>query len=84
MITILLMCGGIAAGKFLFKKEFSRYNGKLQTLLTLILIFLMGVTIGKNEDLKSNISVIGFDSLIFCLIPSICSVILVYIVTRKR
>lgn len=83
MLTILLMCLGVLVGKFLFPERWSRANGRLQVVLTVLLIFTMGVSIGRNDDLLGNIASIGLDSALFCVVPMAVSVVLVYLVTRR-
>ena len=79
MLTIALMCVGIAAGKWLFPRKGKTANSRLQTALTILLIF----TMGQNEDLLQNIASIGLDSALFCLLAMAASILLVYLATRK-
>ena len=83
MQTIVLMCIGIAVGKWVFPKKWGRANSFLQTALTILLIFVMGVTIGKDDDLLQNLASIGLDSMLFCLIPTALSLLLVYILSKR-
>lgn len=83
MLTIALMCVGIAAGKWLFPRKGKTANSRLQTALTILLIFTMGVSIGQNDDLLQNIASIGLDSALFCLLAMAASILLVYLATRK-
>lgn len=83
MLTIGLMCIGIATGKWLFPKAWKRINTRAQTFLTILLIFSMGVSIGKNEALLRDIGRLGLDSLLFCLFPMAASILVVYLTTRK-
>ena len=83
MLTIALMCVGIAAGKWLFPRKGKTANSRLQTALTILLIFTMGVSIGQNEDLLQNIASIGLDSALFCLFSMGASILAVYCATRK-
>ena len=62
MQTILIMCAGIAVGKLLFPRRWAVGNGALQTVLTILLIFTMGVSIGRNENLLQNLGSIGLAS----------------------
>lgn len=83
MLTILLMCAGVLIGKLLFPERWSGANGRLQVVLTVLLIFTMGVSIGRNDDLLRNLTSIGLDSALFCVIPMAASVALVYLVARR-
>ena len=45
-----------------------RFVGKLQTLVIMILVFLMGSRIGANDDIVASLSTIGLVSLVYTLI----------------
>lgn len=83
MLTILLMCAGVLVGKLLFPERWASANSRLQVVLTILLIFTMGVSIGRNDDLLGNLASIGLDSALFCVIPMAASVALVYVVGRR-
>lgn len=83
MQTILIMCAGIAVGKLLFPRRWAVGNGALQTVLTILLIFTMGVSIGRNENLLQNLGSIGLASVAFCLLSMAGSVAVVYLSTRR-
>lgn len=89
MQTILWMCLGVAVGKWLFPRKWAGKNSKLQTALTLLMIFTMGLSLGSDEDLLHSLTTMGGDSILFCLLPMAASVLVVYLVThlwfdRKR
>ena len=42
METILIMCAGVAVGATVFPAGLKKWNGRLQLLLTGLLIFTMG------------------------------------------
>ena len=83
MLTIALMCFGIAIGKWLFPQKWQKANARLQTLLTILLIFTMGVSIGRNDGLLQNLATLGLDSVLFCLFSMGASILAVYWATRK-
>lgn len=83
MLTILLMCAGMLVGKLLFPERWANANSRLQVVLTVLLIFTMGVSIGRNDDLLGNLASIGLDSALFCVIPMAASVAIVYVVGRR-
>ena len=83
MLTIALICLGIAIGKWLFPQKWQKANARLQTLLTILLIFAMGVSIGRNDGLLQNLATLGLDSALFCLLAMAASILLVYLATRK-
>ena len=82
MDVIFIMCLGVLVGKFFFPEGWKRINEILQTVCTVLLIFAMGVMLGSREDFVSEITVLGSQSIIFFLIPTVFSVIAVYPLTR--
>ena len=82
MDVIIVMCLGVLAGKFFFPEKWKRINEILQTVCTVLLIFSMGVMLGSRENFISEISELGMRSVLFFLIPSVTSVIIVYPLTR--
>lgn len=83
MQTILLMCVGIAIGRWIFPKKWNKALCHIQTVFTVLLIFCMGLSLGKNDGLLSNLPSIGLESLLFCLFPMVASMGLVYLITKK-
>ena len=82
MDVIIVMCLGVLTGKFCFPLKWKRINELLQTICTLLLIFSMGVLLGSRENFLQEITTLGFQSILFFLIPSVFSVIIVYPLTR--
>ena len=82
MDVIVIMCIGVLAGKFLLPCNLNRWNQILQVVCTLFLIFPWefcweaGKTSGRTSTL-------GIQSVIFFLLPSVGSVLLVYPLTRR-
>ena len=83
MITIAVMCAGILAGKFLFPEKFRKGNEFFQTFCTAFLIFAMGVTLGRKEDLFDDLLSLGLDSLLFFALPTTASIFTVVFLTRS-
>ena len=83
MITIGVMCAGIAAGKFFFPERLRKANELLQVLCTALLIFSMGVTLGGKEDLFDDLLSLGLESLLFFALPTAASIFLVVLLTRS-
>ena len=79
MDVIVIMCIGVLAGKFLLPCNLNRWN---QVVCTLFLIFSMGVLLGSRENFLEELSTLGIQSVIFFLLPSVGSVLLVYPLTR--
>ena len=82
MDVIVIMCIGVLAGKFLLPRNLNRCNQILQVVCTLLLIFSMGVMLGSRENFLEELSALGIQSVIFFLLPSVGSVLLVYPLTR--
>ena len=83
MDVIVIMCIGVLAGKFLLPRTLNRWNQILQVVCTLLLIFSMGVLLGSRENFLEELSTLGIQSVIFFLLPSVGSVLLVYPLTRR-
>lgn len=82
MDVIIIMCAGILVSKIFFPVKWKRINELLQLICTLLLIFSMGVILGSREDFLNTITTLGFQSILFFLIPAVFSVIAVYPLTK--
>ena len=66
--AIMLVCYAIAS-KLRDKKEKFSFVGKLTNAVICVLVFLMGLRMGANEEVTSNLGTIGLQSLcITCLL----------------
>ena len=86
MDIIIIMALGILVGMFLIPKnnKICQYIIKIsQTLTTLILIFSMGVLLGRKENFLQDLANLGFTSFILFLIPTLLSIIVVFFLTKK-
>ncbi|MDM8162611.1 lysine exporter LysO family protein [Collinsella intestinalis] len=83
MDILIIMVVGMLAGRFAVPERFRPYNGKLQTVCTCLLIGSMGASIGSGEGFLASVAAWGGKSLVFCLIPTACSVVLVYLLTAR-
>lgn len=84
-MEILLVMGlGILVGSRVFPKKYKKLNEKLQLLCTAVLIFSMGVVLGKRENFLRELSTLGAQSFLFFLIPTALSVLCVFLLTRRR
>lgn len=54
----------------------------MSLLCTLILIFSMGVMLGQRENFLKDLGSLGITSFLFFLIPTLLSILLVYILTK--
>lgn len=83
MVILIIMAIGIFIGYKYFNEKYLGLNGKIQILCTALLIFSMGVSLGSRPEFFSELKTLGFESVIFSLIPIICSIFPVYFLTKK-
>lgn len=82
MDILIVMCIGIFAGRFSILRRAKKKNEYLSLLCTFILIFSMGVMLGKKDHFFEELSSLGLTSFLFFLIPTVLSIILVYWLTQ--
>ena len=68
--------------KGLLKEKGVQLNAKLQTVWLMLLIFCMGVSIGRNGDIVKNLPLLGGKAVLFALMTALCSTIVVYILSH--
>ena len=83
METIAIMCLGVLVGATVFPKRLKALNSRLQTAVTALLIFLMGVGLGSRPGFLSEVAEIGFESLILAVVPAALSAAVIYPLSRK-
>ncbi len=83
METILIMCAGVAVGATVFPAGLKKWNGRFQLLLTGLLIFTMGVSLGSRPGFLEELGSLGLDSLVFALAPALLSVAVVWPLSRR-
>ena len=81
-IFLVVGVGFFIGYKGLIKEKGIKLNGKLQTVWLMLLIFCMGVSIGRNGDIVKNLPVLGGKAVLFAVMTSLCSIIVVYIFSR--
>lgn len=74
---------GIVVGLKFFPEKYNDMNGKFQILCIAMLIFSMGVSLGKRPQFFEELSSLGIKSLVLAVIPVILSILFVYILTKK-
>lgn len=88
MVETLIMILGVIAGFSLLKvKEHRRIavvnlNNKVQLIAVALIIFIMGINLGSMEDFAHKMLTMGLQSLVFAIIPTVFSVIIVYIFSK--
>lgn len=83
MDILLVMCIGILIGRFTPIRRLKKKNEYVSLGCTLVLIFSMGVMLGKKENFFEELSSLGLTSFLFFLIPTVLSIILVYCLTQR-
>ena len=58
-----------------------RWNSRLQTVWLLLLIFCMGVSIGRNGEVVRSLPILGGKALLFAVMTAIGSIAVVYILS---
>ena len=83
MLIIGIMCIGIVVGRFLFPQKYKSKNEALQVVCTALLIFSMGVMLGKRENFFGDLASLGFQSFLFFIIPTGLSLFLTFFLTER-
>lgn len=83
MDVLIGMCFGILAGRFLVPNRAKKENEFISLACTFLLILSMGATLGKDQNFMSNLSSLGLSSLLFFFIPTVLSILIVYVLTKK-
>lgn len=63
LIVIGLMVSGILLG-YLFREKNLKFIQKLITLAIFALLFLLGLSVGTNDQIMDNLDTIGLDALV--------------------
>ena len=88
MVETLIMVLGVIAGFSLLKVKDHRriavvnLNNKVQLIAVALIIFIMGINFGSMEDFAHKMLTMGLQSLVFAIIPTVFSVIIVYIFSK--
>lgn len=83
MDVLIVMYFGILAGRFLVPNRAKKENEFISLACTFLLILSMGATLGKDQNFMSNLSSLGLSSLLFFFIPTVLSILIVYVLTKK-
>lgn len=57
--------------------------GKLQSVGVILLLFVMGLSMGLDRKLLSQLSTLGYKALVYAVLTTLFSVIAVYLFTRR-
>jgi len=83
METIAIMCLGVVIGATVFPERLGKWNARLQTAATALLIFSMGVGLGSRPNFRSEVGEMGLESLILAVAPAALSVAVIYPLSRR-
>ena len=83
MDVLMIMGLGVLAGRFLIPNRTKKGNEIISLTCTFLLIFSMGVTLGRNDNFLKDLSSLGLSSLLFFLVPTVLSILIVFILTKK-
>lgn len=76
---VLFILGGLA-GRFInLTEKKQKMVSKFQTFSVIFILFIMGINLGKNDELIKNLGGLGLKSLAFALSPMVFSVLFVSI-----
>ena len=81
-IFLAVGLGFLIGYKGFIKEKGIKLNSKLQTVWLMLLIFCMGVSIGRNGDIVKNLPLLGGKAVLFAIMTALCSSIAVYIFSR--
>lgn len=79
----LLIVGAILSYKGLISDKINNKLSKIQMFFLFVLIFVMGIRLGMNEEVINSLTTIGIKAFIFSLSTIAGSIICVYIVNKK-
>ena len=78
----LLLIGALIGNKGKINKNIDKNLSRIQSICLLFLLFIMGITIGINEEIVSNLLSIGFKAAIISIFTVLFSIISVYIIGK--
>jgi len=76
MFTVIgIMFGGIAVGYLLRKIEILQKIGKPISYTILLLLFLLGITVGSNPEIVNNLTTLGWQAFLIAFAGTLGSVL---------
>lgn len=83
MFTVIgIMFLGIIAGYLLRNQKQLRYTGRFISYTIFLLLFLLGISVGNNEEIVNNLPGIGGKAFLIATISTLGSMIAAWIVYR--
>ncbi len=81
---VLFMALGVLAGAVVpLKTHHVELLGKLQSAGVILLLFVMGLSMGLDRKLLSQLSTLGYKALVYAGLTTVFSIAGVYLFTRK-
>lgn len=76
MFTVIsIMFGGVAVGYLFRKITWLQFVGKPITVSIILLLFLLGVSVGSNKEIVDNLATLGLQALLIAFAGTIGSVL---------
>lgn len=83
-IILMSLVLGITIGIVRFLPDkFMKVNSRFQQIGVILLLFSMGASIGANKQMLTNLQDMGLKAVVFAVMTSIFSIIVVFIVTKR-
>ena len=82
MSILVVMFAGVLVGALVFPEKYKKHNELLQVVCTVLLIFSMGVMLGRREGFLQQLASMGLLSLLFAVASIAASTVLVFLLTR--
>ena len=83
MAVMVIMLLGVLLGYRWFPERWGKWNASIQVVCIALLIFSMGIKLGSRENFLSELTQLGWKSLLFALLSILFSVIFVYWFSEK-
>lgn len=81
MLILGIFAVGVLVGYRWLPEKWKKANSILQLVCIVVLVFCMGVMLGRRENFWSELGTMGVDSLLLAVIPMAFSAILVFVST---
>lgn len=82
LTVVLMMFGGILCGYLLRKRRIPHVQ-QATTILIWVLLFLLGLNIGSNEQIINSIGSLGVEALLITVFATMGSLIAAWLLWRK-
>lgn len=79
----ILVLGAIVGYKDLLKGYLSEKIGDIQTYSLLLLLFIMGINIGIDDEVLKYFGIIGYRSIVLAVFSIVFSILFVRLIAKK-